>query len=134
MKNKPEFFSRVFLFLCILTLWISQLISPAFAQQQGMSPEDRAKHQTEILKTELKLTPAQEPKVYAVNLKFIDKMHGIRDIADTAVRRKSFEALNKQRDAEYKTILTADQFKLYQKFLDDMKAKRQQQGKQGQHK
>ncbi|MCX6287355.1 MAG: hypothetical protein NTY96_09595 [Bacteroidetes bacterium] len=125
MKTKFQSISKLFLLISLVTAWISLLISPVFAQQPGMSPEDRAKHQTEILKTELKLTPAQEPKVYSINLKYTEKMRDLREIADTAARRKSFEALSKQKDAEYKGILTATQYKSYLKFIEEMKAKRQ---------
>jgi Spy/CpxP family protein refolding chaperone len=109
-------------------VWILLMIPPAFAQQPERSAEDRAKHQTETMKTELKLTPAQETKVYAINLKYAEKMGDVRNIADTAARRKSFETLNKQKDSELKPILTADQFKSYQKMVADMRAKRQQGG------
>lgn len=104
------------------------MISPAYSQQPGRSAEDRAKHQTETMKTELKLTPDQETKVYAINLKYAEKMGDVRDIADTAERRKSAENLNKQKNSELKPILTADQFKAYQKMMADMRAKRQQGG------
>jgi Spy/CpxP family protein refolding chaperone len=129
MKTKSQSFSSPLLLICLVTGWVSLLISPVFAQQPGMSPEDRAKHQTDMMKTELKLAPDQETKVYAINLKYVQKMHDARDIADTAARRKSFESLNKQKDTEMKGVLTPEQFKSYQKLVEDMKARRQQ----GQH-
>ena len=93
-----------------------------------MSAEDRAKRQTDMMKDELKLNQDQEKKVYAINLKYSDKMKDVRQIADTSARRKSFESLNKQKDEELKKVLTADQFKSYQKLVADMRAKRQQGG------
>jgi Spy/CpxP family protein refolding chaperone len=128
MKTKFQSFSRPLLLFSLVTALISLLVSPGFAQQPGMSPEDRAKRQTDMMKTELKLTSDQETKVYAINLKYVQKMHDARDIADTAARRKSFESLNKQKDTEIKGVLTPDQFKSYQKLVGDMKAKRQQGG------
>jgi len=126
MKTKSKSFSKPLFLVSLVIAWGSLLISPVFAQQPGGSPEDRAKHQTEMLKTELKLTPDQETKVTAINLKYNGKMHDVREIADTAARRKSFESLNKQKETEMKGVLTPDQFKSYQKMVADMKARRQQ--------
>lgn len=129
MKTKIPSFSKPFLLISLVIALISLMIAPVFAQQPGRSPEDRAKHQTEMMKTELKLTSAQEPKVYAINLKYAEKMRDVRSIEDTAARRKSFESMNKEMSKDFKAVLTADQFKSYQKYMDEMKARRQQ----GQH-
>ncbi len=131
MKNQSKSISRLIHAMSLCSLWVLLLNSPVFAQQPGgggMSAEDRAKRQTDMMKDELKLNQDQEKKVYAVNLKYSDKMKDLRSIADTAARRKSFETLNKQKDDELKKILTADQFKSYQKLVADMRAKRQQGG------
>lgn len=104
--------------------------SALFAQKQGpggygkATPEERAKRQTEMMKENLSLTPAQEPKVSAINLKYAKKMEDVRKIADTAVQRKTFQNLNKQKDGELKAVLTADQFKSYLKQVEEMKARR----------
>ena len=128
MKTKSQSFSRPLFLISLVTAWVSLCFSTGFAQQPGMSAEDRAKRQTDMMKTELKLTPDQETKVYAINLKYSEKMHDAREIADTSARRKSLESLNKQKDTDLKGILTPDQFKSYQKLLEDMKARRQQGG------
>ena len=88
------------------------------------SPEDRAKHLTEMMKESLSLTAAQEPKVSAINLKYAKKMEDVRKVADTAVQHKSMQNLNKQKDGELKAVLTADQFKSYLKQVEEMKARR----------
>ena len=88
------------------------------------SPEDRAKHLTEMMKETLSLTAAQEPKVSAINLKYAKKMEDVRKVADTAVQHKSMQNLNKQKDGELKAVLTADQFKSYLKQVEEMKARR----------
>ena len=101
------------------------------AQKQGggmgygnASPEDRAKRQTEMMKEKLALNTAQESKVSAINLKYARKMEDVRKITDTAAQRKSFESFNKQKDGELKTVLTPDQFKSYQKQMEELKARR----------
>ena len=88
------------------------------------SPEDRAKHLTEMMKETLSLTAAQEPKVSAINLKYAKKMEEVRKVADTAVQHKSMRNLNNQKDGELKAVLTADQFKSYLKQVEEMKARR----------
>ncbi len=88
------------------------------------SPEDRAKHLTEMMKETLSLTAAQEPKVAAINLKYAKKMEEARKVADTAVQHKSMRNLNNQKDGELKAVLTADQFKSYLKQVEEMKARR----------
>jgi Spy/CpxP family protein refolding chaperone len=117
----------------VLLLFAITFLSAAsvYAQQGGggmggnkATPEDRAKRQTEMMKDGLNLTAAQEPKVSAINLKYAKKMEEVRKIADTAAQRKSVQNLNKQKDGELKTVLTADQFKAYLKQVEEMKARR----------
>lgn len=110
------------------------LISSTMYAQQGKpgggggwgkaTPEERATRLTEMMKENLKLTAAQEPKVAAINLKYAKKNEEIRSIADTAQQRKTFNATNKQRETEMKAVLTADQFKMYQKQMEELKARR----------
>jgi Spy/CpxP family protein refolding chaperone len=88
------------------------------------SPEDRAKRLTLMMKDNLSLTAAQEPKVADINLKYAKKNEEIRKIADTTARRKTFQSTNKQKDAELKAILTPEQFKTYLKLAEEMKARR----------
>lgn len=91
---------------------------------QKPSAEDRAKQQTQMMKDELKLTATQEPKVYAINLKYI-KMN---DVARTGATdkdkvRKILQKNNEGRKAELKKILTAEQIDLYVKKRQEMKNK-----------
>ncbi|MCX6305258.1 MAG: hypothetical protein NT040_09830 [Bacteroidetes bacterium] len=90
------------------------------------TPEEHAKRLTEMMKEKLSLTAAQEPKVSAINLKYAKKVDEARKIADTAARHKSVQNLNKLKDGELKTVLTAEQFKSYQKQVEEMKARRRQ--------
>jgi hypothetical protein len=92
----------------------------------GRTPEERATMLTEMMKEQLSLTSAQEPKVKAINLKYANKMQDVRKMTDTAAQRKLTESLNKQKDGELKTVFTADQFKNYQKLMAEFKARRQQ--------
>lgn len=88
------------------------------------TPEDRAKRNTEMMKQGLSLTSAQETKVLAINLKYAKKNDEARKITDMETKSKTFMDLNKQKDDEFKAVLTPTQFKTYLKQVEEMKAKR----------
>ena len=118
------------LMVLILTM-VTMISSSVVAQGPGngggrgnATPEERAKRQTDMMKDNLSLTAAQEPKVSAINLKYAKKMDDVRKIADTAAQRKSAENIQKQKEGEFKAVLTATQFKEYLKFVEEMKARR----------
>ena len=90
---------------------------------QHRTPEERAQRQTERMKDQLKLTPAQEPKVYAINLKYAKKMESSMNVRDTAAQRKEFTAMNRQKETEMKGILTPDQMKSFQRMQQEMMAR-----------
>lgn len=119
-----------------LTVLFILAASAIYAQQPGpgmgrgnATPEERAQRQTERMKEDLKLTAVQEPKVTAINLKYAKKMEDVRKITDTAVIRKTVMDLNKQKEAELKPVLTADQLKSYQKMVQEQMARRRQMGR-----
>lgn len=119
-NKRTSLWRSFFLFTLILSLSLRMV-----AQGPGGGPpsaEDRAKKQTEKMKTELKLTAAQEPKVQAINLKYAKKMDALRKESDQGTdRMKQFENLSKEKEAELKPILTADQMKGYQKMMEEYK-------------
>lgn len=90
----------------------------------GNPPEVRAKRQTDYMKEPLKLTAAQEPKVYAIALKYAKKMDEALALTDDIQRSKAIQGNDKAKDAELKVILTADQFKAYLKLKEEVKARR----------
>jgi len=128
-KNLRPISTNLRLSMALMILFIFSG-SAIFAQQHDnmgggrATPEDRAKRQTEMMKENLKLTAAQEPKIAAINLKYVKKNDDARKIADTAVQRKTMLTNNTQKDAELKGVLTADQFKSYLRFVEEMKARR----------
>ncbi|MEI7661783.1 MAG: hypothetical protein WCK34_06290 [Bacteroidota bacterium] len=103
------------------------------AQQPGKgkvapAPEVRAKRQTDQLKTELKLTPAQESKIYAIILKDAKKVDEAMKIKDPGLQHKTMAEIGKQKVAEINALLTPDKVKAYEKIREANKAK-QQKGK-----
>jgi len=116
--------------LAILVMFLLAGTS-AFTQQQGQgqgwgnaTPEERAKRQTDMMKTQLNLTAAQEPKVADINLKYAKKMEDVRKISDTAVQHKTSKSIQSQKEKEMKGILTDTQFKEYLKMMEEMRNRR----------
>jgi Spy/CpxP family protein refolding chaperone len=129
MKRSAAFSGR----MAALTLAFFLSAVMALQAQQGQkngggwgnaTPEERAKRLTGMMKDQLSLTEKQEPRIAEINLKFAKKNEDARKIADTTERRKALKAINQQRELEYKTVLTATQFKTYQKLAEEMKARR----------
>lgn len=118
---------RLTLILAVL-IGFSAFVSLS-AQSQGrggfgnMSPEERAKMITQRMKEELKLNADQEKKVSEINLKYAKKNQEARKAGNEAEVKKAMDVNNTARDGEFKKILTADQFKTYQKMAADMKAR-----------
>lgn len=79
------------------------------------TPEERAKHRTEVMTKELGLAGDQVDKVNSINLDFARHMAEVKAITDEASRRGRAEALKNKRDAQLKGVLTADQ---YTKMMD----------------
>lgn len=117
---------------------------PSRTQQQGrpggmgdrqqMTPEQRLQRETQRLVEQLKLTKEQEAKVTAINKKYQEKQNfdwsKMRDASDDERAKMRAERIKIQgeKDKEIKTILKADQIKLY----DDMLKKREEMMRNGQ--
>jgi len=87
-------------------------------QRQQTTPEERAKTQTDRLEKLLSLTAAQKTKVHAIELEIGKEMTAQRQKTqgDREAMREAMQEVNKKRDAKYKEVLTAEQFK---KYLED---------------
>ncbi len=124
--------SRIISVSKVATFLFVMMISLNLFAQQGRkggdfmkaTPEERATRLTEMMKENLKLTPAQEPKVSAINLKYAKKNEEIKKISDTTLQRKTLKENNKLKDAELKGVLTPEQFTSYLKLAEEMKARR----------
>ena len=88
------------------------------------SPEDRAQLQTDYMKESLSLTRDQETKIQDVNLKYAGK---IQEAYEAPTKRqqklKAMQAINVQKEAELKLILSPDQYVIYEKNKEAMKEK-----------
>lgn len=133
INKRQGAFSKVLLnplaFIIVLVLAGISVFAQQGGQGQGWNnatPEDRAKRQTDMMKTQLNLTAAQEPKVADINLKYAKRIGDARNIADTAVQRKTMKNFQTQKEKDLKGILTDTQFKEYLKMVEEMKNRRRE--------
>ena len=99
-------------------------------QRQQMTPEERAKAQTERLEKLLTLKADQKTKVQAIELEYAKESSKIRqdNQGNREAMREAMQKLNTKRDAKYKEVLTADQFKKYQEDIEQRQRERGQGG------
>ena len=99
---------------------------------QRSTPEERAKQQTAELKEALGLNKDQEKKVYDLNLESGKKMQKMREEMGgggfSDEMREKMMAMREETNKEMKKILTDDQYKKYEKYLEERRNRRGQGG------
>ena len=104
-------------------IFISFFFVSALALGQK-SIDDRAKEQTDAMKTQLNLTPEQYTKVLEINRGIIQKNTDIENSSYSAeVKREIIQSKRKARKAMLKDVLTAAQ---YEKLEEIVKVKREE--------
>lgn len=122
---------HLFLFLFLLLGFATQAQSKDDFKQS--TPEQRAKAQTEYLKTNLQLDDQQTQKIAEINLKYAQKMEPvIKGSGGKLSKMKTAKNINAQKEAEYKQVFTSDQYKKYAELKDDMKDRVKEKMKQRQ--
>ena len=87
-----------------------------------MSPEQKAKLQTEKMKTELNLSNEQYDKAYQINMGIVQKNKSLEDQKMTTYERENAVKQNKEaRILINKEVLSAEQFKKMQEKLKENK-------------
>ncbi|RKR81956.1 hypothetical protein BDD43_2118 [Mucilaginibacter gracilis] len=117
-------------------LVLAALVQPAKAQDmanmKNKTPEQRAQFQTGLMKGKLQLDTVQIVKVQAINLKYAQKMEPIIKGDDGKLKKyRAAMAIQKDKDEELKKVFSAEQYKQYQAFEAELKAK--MKDKMGQH-
>jgi hypothetical protein len=88
------------------------------------TPEERAQYQTDFMKSKLGLTPDQTTKVSDINLKYAKRMDPvIKSSEGPLVRMRQARAINAEKDAELKGILTPDQWQKLEASREEMREK-----------
>ncbi len=116
--------------ICML---LAGMAGTTFAQTQKpqvektkITAEQRAERQTERLAKTLSLTEDQKKSMYDVNLAAAKKMESQRDD-----NKESWKAVKQEKEGQYKSILTAEQYQQYTQHKAEMRKKKH--GKQGKH-
>ncbi|MBI1770293.1 MAG: hypothetical protein HYR67_18135 [Bacteroidetes bacterium] len=114
-------------FSCLLAL----LVTGSFAQTsqtnaKGRTPEQRADHLTNWMNKKLTLTADQKSKIYDVNLKYAKMNQEVRttDADNRKTMHQELKGNEQEREAEFKAILTPEQFQLYQTAKQELVEKR----------
>jgi parvulin-like peptidyl-prolyl isomerase len=103
-------------------------------QGRQFSPEDMATRQTEQMEEYVKMTKDVKQKVYDLNLKYAKKSQELRgggnfmDMSDSQREkmRAQMNAQQQEKDTEMKKILSADQYKQYEKYREEARQRMQQ--------
>jgi hypothetical protein len=99
---------------------------------KNTTPAERADLQTNFMVEKLKLSDQQVEPIRAVNLKYAEKTGEIYNSQKRKFRKlKEMRKMRENKDKELKTILTDEQYKMYEKNKNEMreriKDKRQSQ-------
>ncbi|CAI8773651.1 hypothetical protein [Methylococcus capsulatus] len=93
-----------------------------FDQLKATTPSERAAAQTEYMKNRLGLTDAQMPKIAAINQKYAEQMEPVIKGADGGLGKMlKAQAIQENKDAELRQILTPDQFERFASSKDEMR-------------
>lgn len=86
------------------------------------SPEERAKHRTEVMTKQLGLGDEQIAKVNTINITYARALGEVREMQDPEIRKGRSKALREKRDADLKAVLTADQYTKMMALREEKKA------------
>lgn len=118
----------------LLLLFAFVLTTVSMAQNRGernFDPEEMAKRQTEELTKTLDLNKDQQKKVLSLNKEMGEKMSAMREDmrdggGDWGAMREKMTKIREEQNKEMKKILTEDQYKKYEKYLEERRARRGQ--------
>ncbi|MFZ5428993.1 MAG: hypothetical protein ACOZDD_02090 [Bacteroidota bacterium] len=125
---------KIGLFILMMVFAVYFAEAQPGGQGRNFSPEDMAKRQTEQIGEYVKMDKALEKKVHDLNLKYAKKSQELRgggnfmDMSDAQREkmRAQMTAQQEEKDKEMKKILSADQYKQYEKYRAEARQRMQQ--------
>ena len=110
---------------------VSVLFSSSAAWAQGQqwqkkTPEERAQNQTGWMQKNLALTQEQGQKVYDINLYYAREADSVMNAPKGRERKAQRQEIERDKEGELKTILTADQYQRYQAHVAEVKQRMEQ--------
>lgn len=114
----PKIVSLLFLLTVISNIALGQDEKPA------STPEQRAQRITSWMKSELKLSPDQEPVIQNINLKYAIQNESLKASGGGKLAKyKKYKSGQEAKEAELKQALTPEQFNLYLDKKDELQEK-----------
>lgn len=121
----------MFVLMMVFAAFVAQ--AQPGGQGRNFSPEDMAKRQTEQMGEYIKMDKALTTKVNDLNLKYAKKSQELRaggnfmDMSDSQREkmRAQMTAQQEEKDKEMKKILSADQWKQYEKYREEARQRMQ---------
>lgn len=122
---------KIGILLIALVLGTTISIAQNRGGQRNFDPEERAKTQTAELKEVLGLNKDQEKKVYGLNLDTNKKFGAMRNEMQASGggfegMREKMTKIREEQDKEMKKILSDEQWKKYEKYLEERRSRRGQ--------
>lgn len=121
----------VLLFLMTLTTFVQaqEKLDKLFAETTA---EERAQVQTEMMQEKLSLTGDQKIPVYDINLKYAHMLEDVYKAGGGKLKRlRNMKAVSKEKDGRLKTVLTENQYALYEAYKDEMIEKIKERRREG---
>lgn len=117
--------------LMIIAALASMTLAAQAQEKDKKTPQERAKMRTEHMAKELGLSPEQQAKVEAINLKYADQVEAVRSEreAERTAKREAAKAMHDAHDAEMKAVLTAEQYTKWVAKKQEAKAKHMEKRK-----
>ena len=123
MEQRPTFIALLVAALSLLIV-VTASAQNEMEKLKSSTPEERARLQTEMMKTKLGLTTDQTPKVAAINQKYAQRMEPIiKSQEGPLMRLRQMREVGQAKEAELKGVLSPEQFQKYLAEKQEMREK-----------
>jgi len=118
--------------IILISTFLILLGGKMFAQdvETKLSPEERARFQTEWMKQNLSLSDDQLVQIEPLNLKYAQKMEEVKAISGKIGKLKKAKAIMDEKDGQLKKILNKDQFDVYLEKREEIRDKMKEAAQQ----
>ena len=118
--------------IILISTFLILLGGKVFAQdvETKLSPEERARFQTEWMKQNLSLSEDQLTQIEPLNLKYAQKMEEVKAISGKIGKLKKAKAIMDEKDCQLKKILNKDQFNVYLEKREEIRDKMKEAAQQ----
>ena len=118
--------------IILISTFLILLGGKMFAQdvETKLSPEERARFQTEWMKQNLSLSEDQLTQIEPLNLKYAQKMEEVKAISGKIGKLKKAKAIMDEKDGQLKKILNKDQFDVYLEKREEIRDKMKEAAQQ----